>query len=191
MPNDDRRDEETPILKPKDRIDYLFRVISRFDFYINSANTKASLIIAWNGALIAAILLKYSEILSMFQHVGWVKVTAVALLSSLGLCSIISSILVLRVVFPFLRPTSKVTGRILHSESMLYFGSVAAMGAEDYHKEITDSSLEDLLSDLADQTVTIAQGLQGKMLIIQKSVISAGIGFVIILCLLVLRAFAV
>jgi hypothetical protein len=189
MSADRTRDEENAQLKAKDKIDYLFKVINRFDFYINSTNTKASLIIAWNGVLIGTILLKYSEILSMFQPAGWAKVAAIVLLSLLGTCSLISNVFVLSVIFPFLKPSSKrATGRILQSESMLFFGAVAAMGAEDYHKRVVDSDAGEILADLADQAATIAQGLQDKMQLIRKSLVAVGLGLVCIFCLLILKA---
>ena len=189
MSADQANDKEKAEFKPKDKIDYLFKVINRFDFYINSTNTKASLILAWNGVLIGAVLLKYGEILSAFQPAGWSKGAAVALLTLIGICSLISNVFVLNVVFPFLRPSSKATaGRILKSESMLFFGSVAAMGSEHYHKRIVDSDAEEVLADLADQAATIAQGLQDKMHLIRKSLIIVGLGLVFILCLLGLKA---
>jgi CBS domain containing-hemolysin-like protein len=92
-------------LKTKDRIDYLFKIINRFDFYINSTNTKASLIIAWNGVVIGAILLKYTEVVSIFQSTAWAKLAAVVLLTLIGTCSLISTVFVFSLVFPFLRPT--------------------------------------------------------------------------------------
>jgi len=189
MSADRSHDEESASLKAKDKIDYLFKVINRFDFYINSTNTKASLIIAWNGVLIGTILLKYGEILSAFQPAGWPKAAAVALLSLLGACSLISNVFVLTVVFPFLRPSSKrETGRILENESMLFFGAVAAMGTEVYHKRVVDSDTGEILADLADQAATIAQGLQDKMQLIRKSLVAVGLGLVFIFCLLILKA---
>ena len=182
-------DRESDQLKPKDKIDYLFKVINRFDLYVNSTNTKASLIIAWNGVLIGTILLKYSEILGIFQSAEWAKITAIILLSLIGTCSLISNVFVFSVVFPFLRPSSKTpTGRILQIESMLFFGSVAATGAEDYRKRIIDSDSVEIIADLADQAATIAQGLQDKMQLIRKSLVIIGLGLVFIFGLLILKA---
>jgi hypothetical protein len=182
-------DKESAQLKAKDKIDYLFKIINRFDFYINSTNTKASLIIAWNGVLIGTILLKYGEILGAFHPAGWPKAAAGALLSLTGACSLLSNVFVLSVIFPFLRPSSKrETGRILQSESILFFGSVAAMGTEAYHKRIADCDADEVLADLADQAATIAQGLQDKMRLIRKSLVTVGLGLVFILCILILKA---
>lgn len=184
-----RQDEENALLKPKDKIDFLFKVINRFDFYTNTTNTKASLIIAWNGALIGAVLLKYSEILNTYQPAGWIKVAAITLLLLVGTCSVVSNVLVLKAVFPFLRSSSRrATSRILQSESMLFFGSVAAMGTEIYHRGIADSDVDEILTDLADQAVTIAQGLRDKMLVIQKSLAITGLGLIFIFCLIILKA---
>lgn len=189
MSADQANDKEKAEFKPKDKIDYLFKVINRFDFYINSTNTKASLILAWNGVLIGTVLLKYGEILSAFQPAGWSKGAAVVLLTLIGICSLVSNVFVLSVVFPFLRPSSKSTaGRILKSESTLFFGSVAATGSEGYHKRIVEIDAEEVLADLADQAATIAQGLQDKMQLIRKSLVTVGLGLVLILCLIILKA---
>jgi hypothetical protein len=60
-------------------------------------------------------------------------------------------------------PSKTSTGKIIQSESMLFFGSVALTGTEAYHRRVVDSNAEEILADLADQAVTIAQGLQDKM----------------------------
>lgn len=189
MPVDQTNDKDSGKLESKDKIDYLFKIINRFDFYINSTNTKASLIITWNGVLIGTVLLKYSEIVSVFQPIVWAKIIAITLLSLIGISSLISNLFVFSVIFPFLRPSSKTpTGEVLQGESMLFFGSVAAMGTESYYKQIVDSDVEEILADLADQAATIAQGLQGKMKLIRKSLITIGVGFIFILGLLILKA---
>jgi len=178
-------------LEAKDKIDYLFKVINRFDFYVNSTNTKGSLIIAWNGILIGTVLLKSDDILTVFQSKGWAKIIAVVLLVLVGTCNLISNVFVFSVVFPFLRPSSKLpTGRIMQNESMLFFGSVAAMGSRDYYRKIVDSDVEEILTDLADQAATIAQGLEIKMQLIQKSLVIIGLGLIFIFGLLILKVVA-
>ena len=47
---------------------------------------------------------------------------------------------------------------------------------------------EEALADLADQAATIAQGLQDKMQLIRKSLVTVALGLVLILCLLGLKA---
>jgi hypothetical protein len=179
-------------LESKDKIDYLFNVINRFDFYINSTNAKASIIIAWNGIVIGTVLLKYDEIIKSYESVHWARSTVIVLLLFIGICSLLSNILVFSVVFPFLKPTNKLpTGKVLESESMLFFESVAKMGADGYHRRIADSDNNEILMDLADQATTIAYGLKSKMNLIQKSMIVLIIGIVLIFGLLIVKIIAV
>src|SRR5947209_8017908 len=86
----------------KEKIDYLFKIIGRYDFYINSTNTKASLVIAWNGVVIGTILLKFNDILVTYKSSHWAVITASVLLSLMGICSVISIALVFNVIFPFI-----------------------------------------------------------------------------------------
>ena len=51
----------------KEHLELLLKKISRYDFYINSTNAKASIIIAWNGIIIGTIFLKYNSIIAILQ----------------------------------------------------------------------------------------------------------------------------
>jgi hypothetical protein len=189
MSDNETQNEDSDYLKQKDKIDFLFKVINRFDFYINSTNTKASLIIAWNGVLIGAVLLKYGDILNVFQSTAWAKATAIVFLSLVGICSLLSNLFVFGVVFPFLKPSSKDSpSKILQTESMLFFESVAAMGSNAYHQKIIDSHSAEVISDLTDQAVTLAKGLQDKMRLIRKSIFVIYFELLFILSLLLLKA---
>jgi hypothetical protein len=182
----DTQDEK---LTSKDKIDYLFDVLDRFDFYINSSNTKASIILAWNGIVIGTVLLKYEEITRLFQGMSWAKNLSVIMLVLIGLSGVISNIFVFSVVFPFLKPTSKQSKRgVLETESMLFFGSVAAIGGEAYLKQIINTDADQMLADLTDQAATIAQALQSKMQLIRKGLITVGVGMLFISGLLILKA---
>lgn len=173
-----------------DQIDFLLKVINRFDFYLNSTNTKASLILAWNGIVIGTILLKFNDILSNFPPQHWVVSIATILVLLVGLCSLISNVLVFIVVSPFLKETSKIsTGKVLTNDSMLFFGSVAPMGAKAYYARIVGCSSEELLTDLADQAAILAQGLEHKMQLIRYSIVAIGCGLVLISGLIILKAF--
>jgi len=149
-----------------DRIDLLLKVIGRFDFYINSTNTKASLILAWNGIVVGALLLKYDVILVQYKRNWFVWVAAASLLSLIGMFSVFSIGLVFKVVFPYLKGTSKEP----ESESILFFDSVASMDAERYFDKVAHETSEEVLLDLADQAVILAKGTQNKMLTMQKSI---------------------
>lgn len=150
---------------PKEAIEILLKAISRYDFYINSTNTKASLILGWNGVVIGTVLLKFDSLLSLYPKPPWVSVIAVALLLSLGLCSVLSIFLAFRVVNPFLTP-----GPSADTQSLFFFGSVAQMSVSNYSQGIKSLSSDILLSDLIQQSHVLAQGLKKKMDDTRKSV---------------------
>ncbi len=149
----------------KDRIDFIFKVIGRYDFYINTTNTKGSLILAWNGLLIGSVLLKYDSILSLFPHPK-AQIFASIFLSLATLAALISNVIAFQVVFPFLQSSSQ----YLEAKSLIFFGSVANLKPEEYFQRITENSNEDMVQDLSDQAVTLAKGLQGKMIRLRKSI---------------------
>ncbi|MBI5656423.1 MAG: hypothetical protein HZC44_06220 [Geobacter sp.] len=147
------------------QIDFLFKIISRYDTYITSTNAKASLIIAWNGVVIGAILLKYQEIISQFSCVSKVSTLAGLLLVICGILALVSNGLIFGVVFPFLT-ASREDGR----GSLIYFGSVAKTDPQEYTSSIQAVSSSDLIEELAQQASTLAVGLEKKMRRLQKSI---------------------
>lgn len=160
---------DEPKIQPQDisapsRIDFLLKIINRYDAYITSTNAKASLIIAWNGVVIGAILLKYQEIISQFSCVSKVSTFAGLLLAICGIMALVSNGLIFGVVFPFL--TSSRDGR----GSLIYFGSVAKTDPQEYASAIQAASSVDLIEDLAHQASTLAVGLEMKMRRLQKSI---------------------
>lgn len=172
----------------KEKVEYLFKIIGRYDTYINSTNAKASLVIAWNGVVIGTILLKYNDILSNYKPPDWAVVVASILLALMGICSVISIVLIFNVIFPFLKPTSRTpTGRVLIDESAVFFGSVAKLGADEYQKQISGLTSATLLADLTDQAVILAQGLNAKMQLIRKSILAIMAELLIIATLFILK----
>ena len=76
--------KETPE-REKEVMETLFRIIGRFDFYISSTNTKASLLLAWNSFVPGFLLLKYDAILGNFSTERWSFVIAISLLTMMRL----------------------------------------------------------------------------------------------------------
>lgn len=156
--------EEPQDLSSLNRIEFLIKIIGRYDTYITSTNAKASLIIAWNGVVIGAILLKYQEIISQFSCLSWLSTLASILLVLCGILALLSNGLIFNVIFPFL--TASRDGR----GSLIFFGSVAKTEAQEYANSIQAASSNDLIEDLAQQTSTLAIGLDKKMRRLQQSI---------------------
>jgi len=170
------------------KIEYLFKIIGRYDTYITSTNTKASLVIAWNSIVIGTVLLKYQEIIGSYETAQFARTLIPIILVALGICSATSIVLIINVIFPFLTSTSKPnTGRVLIDESALFFGSVAKLSVAEYEKQIRELTPSSLLSDLTDQAIILAQGLNQKMEWIRKSLIVIVIQLVFVVLLFVLK----
>jgi len=165
---------------PASKIDLLIKIINRYDTYITSTNAKASLIIAWNGVVVGSILLKYQEIINQFSRMPKALCVAPILLVVCGVLALVSNGLILGIIFPFLKPSRDGRG------SLIYFGSVAQTDHKEYLKSVSNASVDDLIEDLAQQASTLAIGLNGKMLRLQKSIWVIYLELVVIALLLTL-----
>jgi hypothetical protein len=182
MSRDQALDTKRETEELRDKIDLVFKIIGRFDFYLNSTNAKASLVIAWNGVIIGTVIFKYDSIVSAYSNT-WSHNAAVVLLSLVGLFSLISLRAIFKVVFPYLEPGSSVK----QDESSLFFGTIAKLGPADYHSRLMNSSLESILSDAADQASTLAMGLNEKMERLQDSISFVNYGLVLIFGFVLLK----
>ena len=156
-----------------DKVDFLWKVIVRYDHYINTTNTKASLIIAWNGIVIGAVLLQYKYILEIFSIDPHGKIIALIAMFLLGFTSLISNLIIFGVVTPYM-PNSD------NSTSLIYFSSVSKMDQENYHNFLDKSDNNSIIADLSLQATELAAILETKMKKTRKSIICMYIGLVII-----------
>ena len=170
------------------KIEHLFKIIGRYDTYIASTNAKASLVIAWNGIVIGTILLKYRDIVGSYQTTETAQDVVSMILVLIGLSSAVSILLVINVIYPFLKSTSRTsTGRVLVDESAVFFGSVAKLTAAEYEKQITELTSDKLLGDLTDQAVILAQGLNSKMKYFGWSTVAVVAEIILIVLLVMLK----
>ena len=155
------------------KVDFLWKIISRYDHYINSTNAKASLVIAWNGVVIGAVLLQYEDILKTFSFKPHGQLVASIAMFLLGLSSLVSNFFVFRVVTPYV-PNGE------PQKSLIYFGSVSKMGQQKYHTLLSEADNSSILSDLSLQATDLATILEKKMKKIKTSIVFMCIGLVII-----------
>ncbi len=151
-------------MSPAERRDLLLKKILRYDFYLNSVNIKASVIITWNGILIGGILLKYYDLIQLFHQPAWASYVASTLFVVLGVLSTISICFAFLVIFPFLDSGRKK----FNSPSLFFFGDVSALCFEEYLKKEKEGSSDEIMADLASQAHILARGLYGKMVRLQR-----------------------
>jgi hypothetical protein len=157
--------------------------INRFDHYIAESNNKSNVILAFNGVLIGAILLKYDVLLKLFESNLWCLNIAIFSIILLGLISIISIRYAFLSIDPFLK-----SGNVVNKyHSLLFFKSISEMDEEIYIKKIEECTIEDLKNDLARQSYQLAKGLTIKYGYAKKSVYFIYMDLSIFFFLLILK----
>lgn len=145
-------------IDPKIHIDSLFKIISRFDFYFNTTNTKTAFILAFNAFTIGSFALKYDDILKPFApSYDWCIIAAI-FLTLIFASSILSVYFAFKVVNPFLK--SPVT--IEYSSTIFFNDIVRLESADQYIKKFGELEQDKFVEDLERQVFTLAQGLSSK-----------------------------
>jgi hypothetical protein len=146
------------------KVDFLWKVIQRFDFYINSTNTKASAIIAFNTFVLGGIVFRAIDILpsTEIDH-RYYLVSGYALIIS-AISSLVSLIATFFVISPFLKSSgdSSSNGNEPYS-SMIFFCHIAKLdSAFQFNEKIQFSNDDEICKDLSIQAYSLAQGLNRK-----------------------------
>jgi len=178
--NDDNKQET---IDKKERVDFLFKKILRYDFYINSTNAKASIIIAWNSIVIGTILLKYNPIIGLYLTPEWAYYVAHVLLIIMATSSIVSIGFMFQVINPFLLAGSNDTC----SKSLMFFGDISKMSLDEYSKKEIGLTYEEIHSDIIRQAYVLATGLNNKMKNMQRSITAIYIGLLPFSLLILLK----
>lgn len=172
----------------KTRIENTLKKIARFDFYINSTNTKASIIIAWNGIVIGTIFLKYHQVTSLYDLYIWSYYTANVFLVLIGVASVFSIVFVFDVIYPFLKEKDKQPkNEDNDTGSLFFFGSIARLSHKKYIEKEKKSSEKDVLEDVLEQSHILSKGLLGKMMKLQSSIISVKFQLFFIFIMVILK----
>lgn len=139
--------------------DFVWKVISRFDHYINTTNTKATVIVAFNTFVFSAIVLKWSDLLQTFGQKVFVAILVSLLLFIAAISSLVSLAAVFQVINPFLKSPKNPT----KYHSKMFFGHIAEFETpEDYHQCVRKLDNEELLRDCCMQAHVLARGLNDK-----------------------------
>lgn len=168
----------------RQKIALLLDIIKRYDTYIVSTNAKASLIIAFNSLILGTVLLKFGDIIGFYATQN-TKTFVGFILLIITASTLLSLFFVFQVVYPFFGTTSD---NKKQKSSLIYFGSVSNMSADEYAENITNTSLTDIIKDLSTQATVLAGGLQDKMLKMRYSIKSITLTMLLILLLALFRA---
>jgi len=151
-------------------------VLSRFDHYIEGANSKGNFLLAFSAFLFGFIVTNFNDIVEFnnFSGKNWITGLLIVIL----VFGIISIGLTIAAVFPFLK-TNNSTSKKYHS--LVFFNSIAEMNEEDFLIQYKEQKDKKVCKDMAMQIYAISKGLKTKY-----NRISWSIGFVFIQLILLL-----
>lgn len=152
-------------MENNEKIKFLEHTMQRFDFYINSTNNKASIIIGFNSILLGATFFKFHELINLFPCIGWPLYLATTIIFMVTIISSVSLLLSFRVIVPFLQ-SGEEYGKYT---SLKFFEPIAKMKEEDYIEKIKKLNDSDAVYDLSKQSHILAKGLSVKMVALRKS----------------------
>lgn len=150
---------ENPNSEIEHRMNFLWKVIARLDFYIGTTNTKAAMITAFDVFVLGGIVIKWNEILPTIGNSRSIQSLAAILLAVAAIASLFSLWKVFQVVNPFL--ASPKERKSYHSD--IFFKHISRYEApEEFLDSIITKSNDEKLRDLAFQSHTIATGVEAK-----------------------------
>lgn len=135
----------------KEKIEHVKFIISRYDTYIESTQTKSNLYLALNTAIIAGIITLVST--TKPEQFTLLNLIVLGLVSMLAVLSITLTLIAIN---PYLKSASK------KSDSIIFFNEVSSYDFEMYAKKVDDISDKKLLKDLNCQAFSLATALKGK-----------------------------
>ncbi|WP_343552656.1 hypothetical protein [Pantoea sp.] len=137
------------------KIELMVKIILRTDAYLNSANTKSTILLSLSSALLAAILLNYDKFLNRLSNVGDKYVLSVFALASLILL-LMAIFYSLKGVVPFLEPSTK-KNIFSFVDSIHYHKDV-----EGYISCLREKNSSEMISSLASLNFTLSKALIDK-----------------------------
>lgn len=134
-------------------------IIQRFDNYIAQANVKGNFLLAFNTFLTGGIIANYSKIKELLVcEMGILLLNII--LCMLLVASVITSILVIKAVYPFLKSGNSSLDKY---HSHIFFNSISEfVNDKAYYESLTKLSDDDFNQDLAIQAFQLSKGLKKK-----------------------------
>lgn len=141
------------------RIDFLWKTVGRYDFYIGTTNAKAAALLAYNTFVVGGIVLKFRDVLALFDGHSKSAAVGAVLLIAASLASIVSLWSTFVVVLPYLWSPKKPNDY----HSLIFFNHVAEYSSgEDYCKRVDGMGEAEAVKDLSYQTHALATGTRKK-----------------------------
>jgi hypothetical protein len=158
-------------------------IIQRFDNYIAGANVKGNFLLAFNTFLTGGIVANYSKIKELLGCDTGLLLLNIALCLLL-VASVITSVLVIKAVYPFLKSGNSSVDKY---HSHIYFNSISEFENDKaYYESFTKLSDNDFNQDLAIQAFQLSKGLKKKYSFLEKAMCLVYFELFLILIILIL-----
>ncbi len=155
----------------KERADFLFEIIKRYDQQLASTNFKVGLLLSFLVAVIVGLTLRLTSFSVVFANATsayFVMLTAVY-------GTIVFAVIA---IYHLIRAVTPNASTPKHRTSLLFFGDVAKHETgEDYYRSLSNCSSNSLVKDLACQTHTLAGIVSEKFRLIKlaSTIIKLGV----------------
>ena len=165
----------------------LWQVISRVDFYIETINSKASLLLAYCGALIFAVAVNIDKL--KVADIYYLPVIIKIIFGAAIIFTIWAMIVLVQIVIPDLTKGRNPSSSTI--QSLIFFGDIAETPSErvGYETKVEASTADDWKTDILTQTYAVSTVANSKFKMITKagkliifgSLLPSGIGCFLLL----------
>lgn len=155
------KQKKEPILQKSTEVEYLFKIINRYDFYIGQASLKASFLITIVGVILGTLYHYGGYLVHAIQSDGINNLILIVI----GFGLVVALILALIVVFPITLPGNELGSYT----SFIAFSSVARMKYEIFQAHHLSNDY-DLKEDLLRQVHILAKITNDKFTLIKWAV---------------------
>lgn len=147
------------------KLQFILEIIKRYDTYIGTTNVKSALLLSFLAAVIFGLFSQVANVLQRAPGLSILKIVALGVSALTFVISMITALILLRVIFPRTRGEKT-------DPSLLFFSDVAAHadGAPGYADNLRSASYSRLTSDAATQAYQLAKILHQKFRLLRIAV---------------------
>ena len=173
-------------LDETEKTEILLKSIGRYDFYINTTNTKASLVLAINGLLVGTTLIRIEALLGSNTPLGYIRDAGIYLFAAFGILTVLSLYFTFKSFIPFFS-----SGELSSSlcPSIFFFRSVASSRLDEFSARIKNLGKKECLDDLINQAHELATGLDIKMTNLRRAIYTTFLNVLVLIILVILRGY--
>lgn len=166
-----------------DKVDLLFEVLKRYDFYINTVNTKLGVILSYCAVVFVGMVIRtsslYDNLKALDNYIPFIF---------WGVFGLVVFMELLVIWFAFMTLFPNTTSGNNGDKSLIFYGDVASYTEDKtkYYEKVKKISNESLGKDLSSQVVTVASVLSAKFKMLKNTVIATIVLTVLLLIFVIL-----